>query len=179
MRILSFGFSRACYPLDNGKRQSSENLNRSGLRFLDPLQRWSPSDGGHVRFIRFDSRLRHHHGAVLIVFIAAMRHPSTSRTIAVYVIMFLTGLWWRCTTWPIGLPSRISTTGNRLGQRFYRMRLYQENGGEVRFRSLLIKALTIFFLVIFSLGLYYLVEAIALFVSPSHRGFADVVSERL
>jgi hypothetical protein len=26
-----------------------------------------------------------------MVFIAAMRHPSTSRTIAVYVIMFLTG----------------------------------------------------------------------------------------
>jgi predicted alpha/beta hydrolase len=115
----------------------------------------------------------------LLVFIAAMRHPSTSRTIAVYVIMFLTGLWWRCTTWPIGLPSRISTTGNRLGQRFYRMRLYQDDGGEVRFRSLLIKALTIFFLVIFSLGLYYFVEAIALFVSPSHRGFADVVSSTI
>jgi hypothetical protein len=34
-------------------------------------------------------------------------------------------------------------------------------------------------LVILSLGLYYLVEAIALFVSPSHRGFADVVSGTL
>jgi uncharacterized RDD family membrane protein YckC len=115
----------------------------------------------------------------LLVFIDAMRRPSTSRTIAVYVIMFLTGALVAIydLTYRIAVPYFYH--GQSLGQKFFRMRLYQDDGGEVRFRSLLIKALTIFFLVIFSLGLYYFVEAIALFVSPSHRGFADVVSSTI
>jgi uncharacterized RDD family membrane protein YckC len=112
----------------------------------------------------------------LIVFIAAMRQPSLSRTIAVYILMFLTG--GLVALYDLGYRVAVPYfyKGQSLGLRFYRMRIYEENGGEIRFRNLLIKALTIFFLVILSFGLYYLVEAIALFVSPSHRGFADVVS---
>jgi uncharacterized RDD family membrane protein YckC len=112
----------------------------------------------------------------LIVFISAMRQPSVSRTIAVYLIMFLTGGLVALYDLAYRVAVPYFYKGQSLGLRFYRMRIYQENGSEVRFRNLLLKALTIFFLVILSLGLYYLVEAIALFVSPSHRGFADVVS---
>jgi len=115
----------------------------------------------------------------LIVFISAMRQPSMSRTIAVYVIMFLTGSLAALYDVAYRVVVPYFFHGQSLGLRFFRMRLYQENGSEVRLRNLLVKALTIFFLVILSLGLYYLVEAIALFVSPSHRGFADVVSGTL
>jgi len=112
----------------------------------------------------------------LIVFISAMRQPSISRTIAVYLVMFLTGALVALYDLGYRVVVPYFYKGQSLGLRFFRMRIYQENGGELCFRNLLIKALTIFFLVILSLGLYYLVEAIALFASPSHRGFADVVS---
>jgi|GEM_PF-3472948 len=112
----------------------------------------------------------------LVVFILAMHHPSVSRTVAVYIIMFLTGAL--VALYDLGYRVAVPYfyKGQSLGLRFYRMRIYQDNGGEIRFRNLLLKSLTIFFLVILSLGLYYLVEVIALFVSPSHRSFADVVS---
>ena len=112
----------------------------------------------------------------LIVFITAMVKPSFSWTIAVYIIMFLTGALVTLYDLAYRIVIPYFFKGQTLGLRFYRMRTYLDNGGEIRLRNLLIKSLTIFFLVILSLGLYYLVETVALFVSPSHRGFADVVS---
>jgi uncharacterized RDD family membrane protein YckC len=145
----------------------------------------TPSSGGHrVMAGMFDLSVLILGSVIimvpsLIVFISAMRHPSTSRTIAVYLIMFLTGglVALYDIAYRVAVPYFYN--GQSLGLRFFRMRFYQADGSQVRFRSLLIKALTIFFLVIFSLGLYYLVEAIALFVSPSHRGFSDVVSDTI
>jgi uncharacterized RDD family membrane protein YckC len=145
----------------------------------------TPSNGGH-RFMAgmFDLSVLILGSVIimvpsLIVFIGAMREPSVSRTVALYVLMFLTGSLVAIydVAYRVVVPYFFS--GQSLGLKFFRMRIYQEDGSQVKLRSLLLKALTIFFLVIFSLGLYYLVEAIALSVSPSHRGFADVVSGTL
>lgn len=115
----------------------------------------------------------------LLVFIDAMKRPSGERTSAVYLIMFLTGglvalydLLYR-----VAIP--FFSHGESLGLRFFKLRMEEENGTQISLQSLLVKALLIFFLVLFTLGLYYLVEALVLLLSKNHRCFADTVSQTI
>jgi uncharacterized RDD family membrane protein YckC len=115
----------------------------------------------------------------LLVFIDAMKHPSGERTSAVYLIMFLTGglvalydLLYR-----VAIP--YFSHGESRGLRFLKLRMDEEYGTEIRLQSLLVKALLIFFLVLFTLGLYYLVEALVLFLNKNHRSFADTISQTI
>lgn len=115
----------------------------------------------------------------LLVFIGAMRGVSPTRTLAVYIVMFVTGGMVAIFDLIYRLAVPYFLNGQTLGLRFFRMRIVNEDGSEANLKSLLVKALTILFLVLFTFGLYYLVEAIAVFVSPSHRSFGDVISKTL
>jgi membrane protein CcdC involved in cytochrome C biogenesis len=112
----------------------------------------------------------------LIVFLEAMKNPSTSRTIAVYIIMFLTGGLVAVYDIAYRVAVPYFYHGQTLGLRFFRLRYYTEPSQEVGVKNLLLKALTIFFLAVFTLGLYYLIEAICFFYSHDQRGFSDVAS---
>jgi uncharacterized RDD family membrane protein YckC len=115
----------------------------------------------------------------LFVFIGAVRNPSDSRTVAVFLAMFLTGALVGVfdLAYRVGVPYYYG--GQTLGYRFFKMRILAENGSAVSLKSLVIRSLSIFFLVIFTLGLYYVVEAIALACSDTHRGFADTLSQTI
>lgn len=113
----------------------------------------------------------------LLVFIDAMKRPDGSATLSLYFVMFLTGgvVAVFDIVYRVAVPYFLD--GQSLGMRFFRMRMLAENGGVVSIKSLLVKALVIFFLVIFTFGLYYFVEAVALFASTNHRSFADTLSQ--
>lgn len=115
----------------------------------------------------------------LFVFVGAIRHPSDSRMIAVFIVMFLTGSLVAVfdLAYRVGVPYYYG--GQTLGYRFFKMRILAENGSAVSLKSLVVRSLSIFFLVIFTLGLYYVVEAIALACSDTHRGFADTLSQTI
>lgn len=115
----------------------------------------------------------------LLVFIDAMKRPSGGRTSAVYLAMFLTGGLVALYDFLYRVAIPYFNHGESLGLRFFRLRMEEENGTEISLQSLLVKALLIFFLVLFTLGLYYLVEAMVLFLSENHRSFADTVSQTI
>lgn len=113
----------------------------------------------------------------ILVFASALVHPSPNRTLAVYLVVLLSG----------GLVSIYDIAyrvlvpffygGATIGLHFYHLRIDLENGSLVTLKALLIRALVTFFLAIFSLGLYYLVEAYAIGGGSTHRSFVDVVSQ--
>ncbi len=115
----------------------------------------------------------------LLVFIAAITRPSPSRTIAVYVVMFLTG----ALVATFDILYRIAVPyfykGETLGLRFYKMRIDMENGGQVTLKALLQRALATFFLVILTLGLYYFVEACTVALGDTHRSFVDTMTDTI
>ncbi|MCH3909906.1 MAG: RDD family protein [Bacilli bacterium] len=115
----------------------------------------------------------------IIVFIGAMHNPSDWRTFSVYLVMFLTGAVVASFSlaYRVGVPHFYQ--GQTLGLRFFKMKMLKENGDEVGVKEVLVKSVSIFFLVIFTLGLYYLVEALALCLSKNKRSFADTVSKTI
>jgi uncharacterized RDD family membrane protein YckC len=115
----------------------------------------------------------------ILVFIDAMTRPSPWRTAAVYLIMFLTG----AVVALFDISYRVAVPyfyhGQTLGMRFFRSRMLKEDGTEVPLKSLLVRAIVSFFSVVFTLGLYYFVEAIAFLASVNHHSFTDTVSQTI
>jgi uncharacterized RDD family membrane protein YckC len=115
----------------------------------------------------------------LLVFISAITRPSPSRTIAVYVVMFFTG----AIVAAFDILYRIAVPyfykGETLGLRFYKMRLFMENGSEITLKALLQRALATFFLVVLTLGLYYLIEACVVTLGDTHRSFVDTITSTI
>jgi uncharacterized RDD family membrane protein YckC len=115
----------------------------------------------------------------LLVFIAALTRPSFSRTIAVYLVMFLTG----ALVATFDILYRVAVPyfyrGETLGLRFYKMRLYMEDGSQITLKALLQRALATFFLAILTLGLYYFVEACAVSLGGTHRSFVDTITDTI
>jgi uncharacterized RDD family membrane protein YckC len=113
----------------------------------------------------------------LLVFIASLTRPSLSRTIAVYLVMFVTGTLVATFDILYRIAVPYFYKGETLGLRFYRMRLYMEDGSQVTLKALLQRALATFFLVILTLGLYYFVEACAVSLGGTHRSFVDTITD--
>lgn len=115
----------------------------------------------------------------LLVFIESVNHPSPSRSLAVFLVMFLTGALVAVFDLAYRVMLPYFFDGQTLGYRFFRLRLLSEDGGKISLQQLLARSVVIFFVAVFTVGLYYVVEALTLLLSSTHRSFADTISQTL
>lgn len=112
----------------------------------------------------------------LAVFIHALAEPSAWRTFSVFLSMFASGAVIAIVVIAYFLFLPYVSHGQTLGLRFFRMRLVNEEGKNVSFKSLLVRSMTSFLLFIFTCGLYAVMEFFIIICSDSHRSFIDVLS---
>lgn len=115
----------------------------------------------------------------LLVFVSSLIRPSLWQTITVYVVMFVSGALFAAVdiTYRVAIPYFYG--GETLGYRFYRMRIYMENGSSATLKAILLRALAGFFLALLTFGLYYLVELCAIALGSTKRTFVDVVTQTI
>ncbi len=112
----------------------------------------------------------------LLVLFQAITIEGVSTTISVYVIACLTGAL--CVLFDIFfrvfIPLKFG--GRTLGSAFFGAKIVSFDGEEPSLPSLLIRAVVLVFLVLFSVGFYYVAEALCLLFSKGHYDFTDMIS---
>jgi uncharacterized RDD family membrane protein YckC len=115
----------------------------------------------------------------IFVAIDSSNNPSPERSWALLLIGILSG--GLISLWEVAYRVLIPyfQHGQTFGMRLLKMKMLSENGDEPSLKQLLARGLSQIFLVIFSLGIYYLAELFALLISTSTSDYADVISETI
>ncbi len=112
----------------------------------------------------------------LLVLFQAIRIEGPYSIFSTYLISAITGA--ACVLFDIVyrvlIPLRFQ--GRTLGSAFFGSRIVTTEGEDPALLPLLLRAVALVFMVLFTVGLYYVAEAICLYLSKRHIDMTDVVS---
>lgn len=112
----------------------------------------------------------------VVSFINVSIDKSTINIVALYISAFFSGAlsFIGIILYTIVVP--VFLNGQTLGKRYFNLTIVKNNGGDIDFKTMFIRELSRFFIIIVTLGLSIIVDLITLVTSRGNSTFYDTIS---
>lgn len=112
----------------------------------------------------------------IMSFINVTLKNSTINIVAMYIAAFLSGALSLVGIILYTIVVPVFLKGQTLGKRYFNLTIVKTNGGEIDFKTMFIRELTRFFIILCTLGISIIVDIITLITSRGNSTFYDTIS---
>lgn len=109
-------------------------------------------------------------------FVNASINKSTINIVALYIASFLSGALSLIGIILYTIVVPVFLNGQTLGKKYFNLTIVKNNGADIDFKTMFIRELTRFFLIIVTFGLSIIVDLITLITSRGNATFYDTIS---